>query len=115
MVVYDWSDQGDAFQWAAFYSDCEHEVQEVTSGHRITLNYNLYAREQLAGLYNQPVVDANSFPLYHRVAEALMSQDFLATGKPRKPPIHRDKVSWLIIVLQSTFCSAMLIPSSQIW
>ncbi|KAK6858062.1 hypothetical protein PG995_005761 [Apiospora arundinis] len=32
-----------AIHWAAFYSDCEHEVLEVTSGHRITLTYNLYA------------------------------------------------------------------------
>jgi hypothetical protein len=25
-----------SIQWAAFYSDCEHEVLPVTSGHRIT-------------------------------------------------------------------------------
>jgi hypothetical protein len=31
-----------AIQWAAFYSDCEHEVLEVTQGYRITLTYNLY-------------------------------------------------------------------------
>lgn len=29
-------------QWAAFYGDCEHEVLEVTRGHRITLTYNLH-------------------------------------------------------------------------
>ncbi len=28
-------------QWGAFYSDCKHEVHEVTSGARITLTYNL--------------------------------------------------------------------------
>ncbi|KAK8091101.1 hypothetical protein PG994_000606 [Apiospora phragmitis] len=33
----------DFVHWAAFYSDCEHEVLEVTRGHRITLTYNLYA------------------------------------------------------------------------
>ena len=28
-------------QWAAFYSDCEHEVHKVESGVRITVVYNL--------------------------------------------------------------------------
>jgi len=28
-------------QFAAFYADCEHEVRPVTSGHRLTLVYNL--------------------------------------------------------------------------
>lgn len=27
---------------AAFYSYCQHEVLPVTSGHRVTLTYNLY-------------------------------------------------------------------------
>ncbi|KAL6043448.1 Fe2OG dioxygenase domain-containing protein [Balamuthia mandrillaris] len=30
-------------KWAAFYSDCEHEILPVTEGHRITLTYNLYS------------------------------------------------------------------------
>lgn len=44
-TVFDWSgEQGrNTIQWAAFYSDCEHEVLEVTAGHRLTLTYNLYA------------------------------------------------------------------------
>ncbi|KAK5629470.1 hypothetical protein RRF57_005185 [Xylaria bambusicola] len=48
-VIFDWGaseeDIGEspAIEWAAFYSDCAHEVLEVTSGHRITLTYNLYA------------------------------------------------------------------------
>ncbi|KND04556.1 uncharacterized protein SPPG_00280 [Spizellomyces punctatus DAOM BR117] len=29
-------------QWFAFYSDCTHKVEKVTSGNRITLTYNLY-------------------------------------------------------------------------
>ncbi|KAH9808831.1 hypothetical protein Tdes44962_MAKER06250 [Teratosphaeria destructans] len=51
-IVHDWSagQGGDpeleakppCLQWAAFYSDCEHEVMPVTSGSRITLTYNLY-------------------------------------------------------------------------
>ena len=42
-TICDWSaEKGEAIKWAAFYSDCEHEVLEVISGHRITLTYNLY-------------------------------------------------------------------------
>ncbi|KAF4548884.1 Hypothetical protein D9617_24g015970 [Elsinoe fawcettii] len=42
-TTFDWAENsGNAIQWAAFYSDCEHEVEEVTSGHRVTLTYNLY-------------------------------------------------------------------------
>jgi hypothetical protein len=28
--------------WAAMYSDCEHEIKPVATGHRVTLTYNLY-------------------------------------------------------------------------
>ena len=28
--------------WAAMYSDCEHEIKPVTTGHRVTLTFNLY-------------------------------------------------------------------------
>ncbi|KDQ14659.1 hypothetical protein BOTBODRAFT_32412 [Botryobasidium botryosum FD-172 SS1] len=34
--------EGPSIGYAAFYSDVEHEVMEVTSGYRITLTYNLY-------------------------------------------------------------------------
>ncbi|KAL6059552.1 Fe2OG dioxygenase domain-containing protein [Balamuthia mandrillaris] len=33
-------------KWAAFYSDCEHEILPVTEGHRITLTYNLYSEPE---------------------------------------------------------------------
>src|SRR6201996_3395291 len=37
------SEQGtQSFAYVAFYSDVEHEVAEVTSGHRVTITYNLY-------------------------------------------------------------------------
>ena len=28
-------------RWVAFYSDCEHEVLPVITGHRVTLTYQL--------------------------------------------------------------------------
>lgn len=76
-ITYDWSDQDTDIKWAAFYSDCEHEVFEVLEGHRITLSYNLYAHEQLGGVFRgASTIDANSFTLYHRIKEALASPDF---------------------------------------
>ncbi|OAQ79361.1 oxidoreductase [Purpureocillium lilacinum] len=42
-TTFDWSgEDANAVRWAAFFSDCEHEVLEVTQGHRVTLTYNLY-------------------------------------------------------------------------
>ena len=45
-VAYDWSsptsDPVQHIQWAAFFSDVEHEVLPVTSGYRATLTYILY-------------------------------------------------------------------------
>ena len=39
-------------QWAAFYADCYHEVDELTAGSRVALVYNLtgkYARVSVPG------------------------------------------------------------------
>ncbi len=35
-------DQEHSIQWMAFYSDCDHQVERVNSGTRVTLTYNLY-------------------------------------------------------------------------
>ena len=70
-----------AIQWAAFYSDCEHEVYEVKSGHRITLTYNLYATRgqgHLAG--SSPVLDPTQLPFHDTLQQALVSPGFLRRG-----------------------------------
>ncbi|KAF5238711.1 hypothetical protein FANTH_10209 [Fusarium anthophilum] len=42
-IIFDWAPKSpDIIQWAAFFSDCEHEVLQVTEGHRVTLTYNLF-------------------------------------------------------------------------
>ncbi|KAL9088747.1 MAG: hypothetical protein Q9165_006056 [Trypethelium subeluteriae] len=45
-MEFDWSENESesepAIKWAAFYNDCEHEILEVKSGHRLTITYNLY-------------------------------------------------------------------------
>ncbi|KAB5542402.1 hypothetical protein GE09DRAFT_1244641 [Coniochaeta sp. 2T2.1] len=70
-----------SIRWAAFYSDCEHEVNEVTSGHRVTLTYNLYAvrgNESLTG--HCPSLDASHLPLYHGVEALLQDGRFMKDG-----------------------------------
>ncbi|KAF2672090.1 hypothetical protein BT63DRAFT_452584 [Microthyrium microscopicum] len=40
-TTFDWGSlPTDSIQWAAFYSDCEHEVLEVNSGHRVWIGVN---------------------------------------------------------------------------
>ena len=81
-VTYDWgsSDQRPAaVQWAFFYSDCEHEVQEVKSGNRLTLTYNLYASPAAGdGLPN--AVDYATTPFGSALKTALDSAAFLPDG-----------------------------------
>lgn len=62
-------------EWAAFYSDCEHEVMEVSSGHRLTLTYNLYAVRGAGRLTGESLtLDPMRLPLYSAI-EKMISQD----------------------------------------
>ncbi|KAH8805189.1 hypothetical protein F5884DRAFT_798665 [Xylogone sp. PMI_703] len=89
-VTYDWgagtglndSDVGPAqLQWAAFYSDCEHEVLEVTNGHRVTLTYNLYCVLERIGVEGKiETMDVARLPLYSVVRDALANPLFMPSG-----------------------------------
>ncbi|AEO61173.1 hypothetical protein MYCTH_2311077 [Thermothelomyces thermophilus ATCC 42464] len=80
-VTFDWSnsegdDKGPSIGWAAFYSDCEHEVLEVTHGHRLTLTYNLFCvrgNGQLGG--NYPWLDPTHLPLYKTIRSLVQEHD----------------------------------------
>ena len=72
-VTFDWS-SSTATQWAAFYSDVEHEVLPVTSGHRITLTYNLYHTSRAM----TPAITTN--PLYCELKAALQNPHFMRQG-----------------------------------
>ncbi|RAH66752.1 2OG-Fe(II) oxygenase [Aspergillus aculeatinus CBS 121060] len=81
--AFDWSDASQsAIQWAAFYSDCEHEIETITEGHRLTLTYNLYitqaptAKIDASSLVLQP----QSFPLYNAVHEIFSNPRFMEQG-----------------------------------
>ena len=66
-------------QWAAFYGDCEHEVLEVTKGHRITLTYNLYYSS--IGKLAQSVSSPQHLPLFDIAREMLLQQNFMRKGE----------------------------------
>jgi hypothetical protein len=67
--------------WAAFYSDCEHGVKELTDGHRVTLTYNLYHAPGVGNLAEYaPAIQVTSLPLYHIVYKALAEPEFMRDG-----------------------------------
>ncbi|KAK4153927.1 putative 2og-fe oxygenase family protein [Chaetomidium leptoderma] len=77
-MTFDWSSATtDSIQWAAFYSDCEHEVLEVRAGHRVTLTYNLYA---VAASPNPARPTDLSFPLLQHMNTLLSNPSFMPSG-----------------------------------
>lgn len=79
-VMFDWSGNNQYIQWAAFYSDCEHEVLPVTSGYRITVTYNLYFSDEIPTA-SPNNYDFRSLPLYDMLWDYLHRDDFLPDGK----------------------------------
>ena len=74
-VKFDWSSTTTA-QWSAFYSDVEHKVLPVISGHRITLTYNLYHTKP--ALLSSLNITTN--PLYCELKAALQNPHFMREG-----------------------------------
>ncbi|KAH0844910.1 oxidoreductase, 2OG-Fe(II) oxygenase family protein [Fonsecaea pedrosoi] len=76
--VFDWSGEkgSNSIQWAAFYSDCEHEVLEVTAGERVTLTYNLYVTCSA----NTALIDPEQVGLYHTLKTLLEQPSFCKNG-----------------------------------
>ena len=78
-ITYDWSSPGDnpiqKVQWAALYSDVEHEILTVTEGHRVTLTYNLYHSEGPS-----LELDMTTSPFYNDLKAALNHPHFLRNG-----------------------------------
>lgn len=82
-VEFDWAaDSGQAIQWAAFYSDCEHEIKHITEGHRVTITYNLCVTEPVGSvLLENPIVQPSTFPLYSYLRGLMQDPVFLKDGK----------------------------------
>jgi hypothetical protein len=83
-LMFAFSHSLDTIQWAAVYSDCEQDVLTVTSGHRITLTYNLFSTpllpSRLAGL-PKPVITAHCMSLHWKLSQALESPSFFPNGR----------------------------------
>ena len=86
-ITFDWASKRDdpghaSIHWAAFYSDCEHEVLEVTGGHRLTLTYNLYTVRgagRLTGV--SPTLDTAHLPLFHAIGATIARDPFDGQGE----------------------------------
>ncbi|RMX82586.1 hypothetical protein D0868_15797, partial [Hortaea werneckii] len=83
-----------AINWAAFYSDCAHEVLPVHSGHRITLTYNLYLSRG-TGFLNTPQLPQRLLP--HRLPLAPHLQHALAN------PAFKPEGGYLAFWLQHRY------------
>ena len=79
-VKFDWSGEHNTVQWAAFYSDCEHEVLPVTSGYRVTLTYNLYFNASKFQIYTSRNWGRSSLPLFGEFSSALRNKHFMSSG-----------------------------------
>ena len=76
------SQSSPSLAYVAFYSDIEHEVLKVTSGHRVTVTYNLY----LVDISSEPqapavTTNAQSFSNFQTTLQRLLkSPEFLPNG-----------------------------------
>ena len=83
-VVFDWSftpnHPAKTIKWAAFFSNIEHEILPVTSGHRVTLTYNLY-REGSEMLVPGQSISCPEFATFkQQVLRALSDHHFMREG-----------------------------------
>lgn len=78
-VTFDWSrDSKTCTQWGAFFSDVEHEVLPVGSGHRITLTYSLYLEQHKSPTISS--IDVTYNPFYKELKAALHCPHFMRKG-----------------------------------
>lgn len=85
-VAFDWGtlkpdSEKASIKWAAFCSDCEHEVLEVTEGHRLTLIYNLHVvrGNGFLGGYS-PALDPPTLPLYKTIRDLVQDASLWKEG-----------------------------------
>ncbi|KAF5025641.1 hypothetical protein F66182_2247 [Fusarium sp. NRRL 66182] len=82
-IVFDWASRSaDTIQWAAFFSNCEHEVLQVTRGHRVTLTYNLFWTNYGPASMGDHLqaLDQEALHFYTALENLLSNKDFLKQG-----------------------------------
>ena len=80
-MTYDWGHEvltptSHSIAWAFLYSDCEHEVLPVKSGHRITLAYDVFSLDEAPA----PVVDSRNGPVSRGLQEMITDPTFFPEG-----------------------------------
>jgi hypothetical protein len=82
-IQFDWSKNPDSVQWAAFFSDCEHEVLQVSEGHRVTLTYNLHWTDHGPSLMatHLGALDQSSLHFYAALEKLVKCPSFLPNGE----------------------------------
>ncbi|PLN86495.1 hypothetical protein BDW42DRAFT_158595 [Aspergillus taichungensis] len=83
-VEFDWSSHSPcSIQWAAFYTDCEHEIKQITEGERITLTYNLYATDAVGDVdvpLNSTVISPETLAPYRFLRSLVQEPSFMKEG-----------------------------------
>jgi len=80
-TVFNWANDSRNIHWAAFYRDCEHKVNQVVSGHRTTLTYNLGWRRGFGEMCSfNSTLNIQELPLYREIVKALSNPPFFAKG-----------------------------------
>ncbi|KAE8374846.1 hypothetical protein BDV26DRAFT_269247 [Aspergillus bertholletiae] len=82
-VDFDWAPRSaTAIQWAAFYSDCSHEIKRVTEGERLTLTYNLYVKEpeHVSTFIPTSSVEPWTLPIYSQLDALFHNPQFFPNG-----------------------------------
>ncbi|KAI6865577.1 hypothetical protein KC338_g5016, partial [Hortaea werneckii] len=100
-----------AINWTAFYSDCEHEVLPLHSGHRITLTYNLYLSRGTGLLNTGPLLPhrllPHQLPLASHLHQSLANPQFKPEGgylafwlRHRYPLTHPVECEFVVEMLK---------------
>jgi len=81
-VRFDWENaSAGMIQWAAFYSDCEHEIKTISHGERIILTYNIYVEDSFDSIDSvSPILDPKMLPFYGDLESILQIPEFMEEG-----------------------------------
>lgn len=83
-VEFDWSSRSStSIQWAAFYTDCEHEIKQIIEAERITLTYNIYITDTAGdgnGSLNSTVISPETLAPYGFLRSLIQQPSFMKTG-----------------------------------
>ncbi|KAL9968068.1 hypothetical protein ACROYT_G026395 [Oculina patagonica] len=114
-------------QWAAFYTDVEHEIKEITSGNRITLIYHLYSGRgcklvtPIAADVEHPIVQSlkkleeylaqkHGDEKYHKYFNAGYLMEHKYTPKSLKPENLKGRDAVIYQLLSAAKCKLKVLP-----